>query len=31
METRSEKQVVKKEEAGLPSSSMFEADAKLCF
>ena len=29
METRSEKQVVKKEEAGLPSSAMFEADAKL--
>ena len=31
METRSEKQVVKKEEAGLPSSAMFEADAKLGF
>jgi len=31
METRSEKQVVKKEEAGLPSSAMFEADAKKGF
>jgi len=28
METRNEKQVAKRQEAGLPSDALFEADAK---
>jgi hypothetical protein len=31
METRNEKQVAKRQEAGLPSDALFEADAKKGF